>query len=187
MVLIADLLVALAGLESARSARQTITVTISAVLAATFLICGAAYTASEERLSYADLPDEPAVRSTLPELARMATPGPYLPEFDELARFASAHIPQQDGLILLRRRPLLLCHRPYAPVPGSPLRSGNRPLLARRSARSGARPQHPLAHRQEPSPDQTGPHAQRDATVQLLLGEFNLDTRLKGYDVYRRR
>jgi branched-subunit amino acid transport protein AzlD len=187
MLLIANLLVALAGIEGAHSARQTITVTVSAVLSATFLICGGAYTASEERLSYADLPDEPAVRSTLPQLAGMATSGPYLAEFDQMIRFASDHIPQDDGLILLPGEdpfyfttgrtphfPVLLfdpATDPYSPAELlNQIRARNiRWLIVK----------HHLQIKEDPTP-------QREATMRLLLGEFKLDTQLKGYDVYRR-
>ena len=48
-----------------------------------------------------------------PQLAGLATPGPYLPEIDELLRYAQANIPFDDGMVLRSRRgAVLLCHRP---------------------------------------------------------------------------
>jgi hypothetical protein len=41
------------------------------------------------------------VHSTLPALKGMAVTGPYLPEFEELLRFAANEIPFSDGLILI--------------------------------------------------------------------------------------
>ena len=66
---------------------------MAAVIAATLLVCGGVYTASEERLSYARLPDGPVEHSTFPQLAGMAVAGPYLPDFEELLRYAAANIP----------------------------------------------------------------------------------------------
>ena len=74
---------------------------MAVILSVTLLVCGAFYTASEERLSYAQLPDEPAAHSSFPQLAGMATPGPYLSNFDELLRYAQANIPVADGIVLL--------------------------------------------------------------------------------------
>jgi hypothetical protein len=187
MILIANLLVALASIEARHSTRQAISLSACAILSATFLICGATYTASEERLSYADLPDEPPVRSTLPQLADMATPGPYLPDFEELVVFASAHIPQDDGLILLPGEDpfyFVTGRTPHFPVllfdpatdPYSPaelldqVRARNiRWLILKRH----------LQIKEDPTP-------QRDATIDLLEREFKLDTQLKAYDIYRR-
>ena len=74
--------------------------TITTLIVATLLILGSFYTASEERLNYLDLPDGPIQHSAFPVLAGMSTPGPYLPEMDELLRYAAANIPFNDGLIL---------------------------------------------------------------------------------------
>ena len=74
---------------------------LAALISITLLVCGGFYTASEERLSYVQFPDGPAMHSAFAALKGMATPGPYLPEFDELLRYAAANIPENDGLILI--------------------------------------------------------------------------------------
>lgn len=73
---------------------------VATTIAATFLICGGLYATSHERLSYVQL-DGPPARATLPELRGLATPGPWIPAFEELVRFTNAEIPASDGILLL--------------------------------------------------------------------------------------
>jgi hypothetical protein len=160
---------------------------LAAFISVTLLVCGGFYTASEERLSYLNLPDGPVEHSAFPELAGMATPGPYLPELDELLRYAQANIPQDDGLILIPgedpfyfatgrvpRFPVLLFDSttdPYSPAETAALaRSQNiRWLIVK----------HDLQIKVDTTPN-------RAETMQALMGEFKLAARLRGYDVYRR-
>jgi hypothetical protein len=160
---------------------------LAAVISVTLLVCGGFYTASEDRLSYVNLPDAPVEHSAFPQLAGMATPGPYLPEFDELLRYAAANIPQDDGLILIPgedpfyfatgrvpRFPVLLFDPttdPYSPAETAALvRSENiRWLIVKRDMQMVV----------DPTPN-------RAATMQALMGEFTLAAHLRGYDVYRR-
>jgi len=161
---------------------------IAVVVAGTLLVCGGFYTASEERLSYAQFPDGPVVHATFPQLAGMATPGPYLPNLEELLRFAAANIPDSDGIILIPGEdPFYFAtgRRPQFPVllfdpatdPYSPdevlaqARDHNiRWLIVKRE----------LQIKEDPTPE-------REAVMKAQLGEFALDTQLQGYDVYRRR
>jgi len=161
---------------------------LAGVIATVLLVCGGFYTASEERLSYVQLPDGPAIHATLPQLAGMATPGPYLPEFEELLRFAAAKIPLSDGVVLLPGEdpfyfatgrvpqfPVLLFDPttdPYSPEQTVALaRARNiRWLVVKRQ----------LQIREDPMP-------QRQVTLDMFLQDFTLDTQLHGYDVYRRR
>ena len=158
------------------------------VIAGTLLVCGGFYTASEERLSYAQFLEGPVVHATFPQLAGMATPGPFLPNFEELLRFADAHIPVSDGLILIPGEdpfyfatgrvpqfPVLLfdpATDPYSPdeVAEQVRAHGIRWLIVKRE----------LQIKEDPTP-------QREALMKELPAEFVLDIRLQGYDVYRRR
>ena len=117
----------------------------------------------------------------------MATPGPYLPEFDELLRYAAENIPQDDGLILIPgedpfyfatgrvpRFPVLLFDPttdPYSPAETAALARSQdiRWLIVKRDLQINV---------------DTTPN--RAATLQALMGEFTLAARLRGYDVYRR-
>ena len=142
---------------------------------------------SEERLSYVNFPDGPVQHSAFPQLAGMATPGPYLSQFDELLRYAQVNIPEDDGLILIPgedpfyfatgrvpRFPVLLFDPttdPYSPAEAAALaRTQNiRWLIVKRD----------LQMKTDPTPD-------RAETMNLLMKEFTLAAHLHGYDVYRR-
>ncbi len=186
ILLIAELLASLSQFTADRGARWFLP-SLAALISVTLLVCGGFYIASEERLSYINLPDAPVERSAFPQLAGMATPGPYLPEFDALLRYAAANIPRDDGLILLPgedpfffasgrapRFPVLLFDPttdPYSPAETAALvRSQNiRWLIVKRD----------LQIKVDPTPN-------RDETLRLLMAEFTPAAHLRGYDVYRR-
>jgi hypothetical protein len=134
------------------------------------------------------LPNGPEEHSTFPQLAGMAVVGPYLPDFEELLRYAAANIPLSDGLILIPgedpfyfvtgrvpRFPVLLfdpATDPYLPsqvVEEARLHQINWLIVKRR-----------LQIKEDPTP-------QREATLKALLQDFTLSDQLHGYDVYRRR
>ena len=168
--------------------RTWLPLALTALIAATLLILGGFYTASEERLSYADLPDGPVLHSAFPALSGLSTPGPYLPQFDELLRYAEAQIPFNDGIILLPGEdpfyfatgripqfPVLLfdpATDPYSPAEIANLaRSPNiRWLIVKRN----------LQIKGSPMP-------QPEATFAALQAEFTLHARLSGYDIYLRQ
>ncbi len=191
ILLIAEMIAYLANYKligSRPGARVTSPAPImAAIVSVTLLVCGGFYTASEERLSYAQLPDEPILHSTVPALAGMSVAGPYLPDFEELLRYAAANIPVSDGLILIPGEdpfyfatgrvpqfPVLLFDPstdPYSPAQmvEEARQHQIRWLIVKRE----------LQIKTDPTP-------QREATLNLLMGEFTLATRLHGYDVYQR-
>jgi hypothetical protein len=73
---------------------------LAVILSATFLLCGGLYSTSHERLSYIHL-DGPLARATLPELRGLATPGPWIPGFEQLVRVTNAEIPPADAILLI--------------------------------------------------------------------------------------
>jgi hypothetical protein len=172
---------------AARAASAWFVPALAALISVTLLVCGGFYTASEERLSYAYFPDGPPVHSAFPQLAGLATPGPYLPEIDDLLRYTQANIPFDDGIVLLPgEEPFYFAtgRVPRFPVPffdptidpyspaeiASLVRSRNiHWLIAKRD----------LQTKEDPTP-------QREATMNLLMSDFKLAARLHGYDVYRR-
>jgi hypothetical protein len=190
LLLIAEMIAFLGAIKLPEAAARSLPLApaLAAVVAATLLVCGGFYTASEERLSYAQLPEGPLLHATLPQLAGMATRGNYLPAFEELLRFAGANIPVSDGLILLPGEdpfyfatgrapqfPVLLfdpATDPYSPAQlVEQARARNiRWLIVKRN----------LQIKEDPTP-------QREAVLAALLGDFALDRQLQGYDVYRRR
>jgi len=186
-ILIADLLVFLSGLANNRNVNRWFVPALAGVASVTLLVGGAFYTLSEERLSYINLPNGPVEHSAFPQLAGASAPGPYLPELDELLRYAAANIPRTDGLILLPGEdpfyfitgrtpqfPVLLFDKatdPYSPEQIAELvRARNiRWLIVKRD----------LQIKEDVTPD-------RAATLELLLKQFAPVAHLRGYDVYRR-
>jgi hypothetical protein len=187
VLLVAELLVFLERLLSRRAPARWFVPALAALISVTLLVCGGFYTSSEEHLSYLQFPDGPVQHSAFPQLAGLATPGQYLPELDELLRYAQANIPQDDGLILvpgeepfyfvtgrIPRFPVQLFDPttdPYSPAQIADLVQSNniRWLIVKRDLQINA----------DPTPD-------RDATMQLLMEDFTLAAHLDGYDVYRR-
>ena len=186
VLLVAEMLACVEGF-AARAASRWFVPALAALIAVTLLVCGGFYTASEERLSYAYVPDGPPAHSAFPQLAGLASPGQYLPEIDELLRYAQAKIPFDDGIVLVPgEEPFYFAtgRAPRFPVPffdptidpyspaeiASLVRSRNiRWLIVKTDVQT----------KEDPTP-------QREATMDLLMSEFTLAARLHGYDVYRR-
>ena len=163
-------------------------VALTAVISATLGICGGLYAASENRLSYAQISEDAVMHSTVPALRGLSVPGPYLPGFEELLRFAANEIPLSDGLILIPGEdpfyyatgrvpqfPVLLFDNatdPYSPAQlaeQAQVRS-IRWLVVKRD----------LQLREDPTP-------QRDAALRELQQVFAPYRKLGSYDVYLRR
>jgi hypothetical protein len=186
-LLLAEMIAFLADLTMRNIGARWFAPALAAAIGITLVVSGGFYTASEERLSYASLSGGPAQHSAFPELAGLSTPGPYLPEFDELLRYAQANIPWNDGLILVPgeepfffatgrvpRFPLTefdSTSDPYSPAEvGALVQSrGIRWLIVKRD----------LQIKEDPTPD-------RAETMSVLMHEFTLAAHLRGYDVYRR-
>jgi hypothetical protein len=189
MLLIAEMIAFLASIECNPAAPQKpfLAPSLAAIISATLLICGSLYTASEERLSYAQFSDGPALHSTLPALKGMSVTGPYLPEFDELLEFSAKEIPFSDGIILIPGEdpfyfatgrtpqfPVLLFDNATDPL-STPVqlvveveRHQIRWLIVKRN----------LQIKEDVTP-------QREATLQALQKIFLPYRKLAAYDVYR--
>ena len=187
VLLLADMFVFLDRLAMLAGAGRWFVPALAAFISATLLICGGFYTASEERLSYVQFPDRPALHSAYPALAGMATPGTYLPDFDELLRYAGTHIPFDDGIMLIPGEdPLFFATGRTQRFPTTDWDATCDPYSPAEIA-AMARTRHirwlivktDLQLKQDPTPD-------RAATMDLLMREFTLAARLRGYDVYQR-
>ncbi len=188
ILLIADITAFLAEFKSPAIDFGKITPAIAAGISVTLLICGALYTTSEERLSYAQLPADPVQHSTFPQLKGLSTPGPFLQDFDELLRYANANIPQTDGITLIPGEdpfyfatgrtpqfPVLLFDRaadPLSPAQVAEAASQHniRWLIVKRNLQLTA----------DPTP-------QREATITQLQERFKLAASLHAYDIYKIR
>jgi hypothetical protein len=163
-------------------------VPFAAVLAVSMLVAGGHYVWKHERLDYAKLSQGAMARSTLPALTGLSIRGPWIPDFEELVSFAERKIPRQDGLLMIPgedlfyyttgRHPqfpvMLFDHttNPYPPAEILKLSRarGIRWLVVKRH----------LQLEDEPVEDKA-------QLLALLRRDFTLVTRLKNYDVYRRR
>jgi hypothetical protein len=190
MLLMAEMIVFLDSIETtpATANRLFLAPSLAAIIAATLLVCGGLYTVSEERLNYAQLPDSPALHSTIPALQGMAVSGPFLPEFEELLRFSSQEISSFDGLILIPGEdpfyfatgrtpqfPVLLFDNATDPLSTPALlvaEAERRPirwLIVKRN----------LQIKEDVTP-------RREATLQALQQIFLPYRKLAAYDIYRR-
>jgi hypothetical protein len=182
IVLVAQILAAL----PAETGKGNIAITV--VISATFLICGGLYAAGHERLNYIQIPNEPIHYSNIAALRGMSIRGPYLPDFDELVRFADEKIPPQDGILLLSGEEPFF----YA--------TGRSPHFAVQIFDRTTDPYSPQElFRQARDKDirwvviktrlqsNEDPLPERETTLDLMRREFVLDRSLGGYDVYRRR
>lgn len=191
--LIAEMIAFLASIEPTgeiqvpTDRRKLVATGLAAIIGTTLVVCGGFYMASEERLSYAQLPDGPATHSTAPALRGMAVTGPFLPDFEELLRFAANEIPVSDGLILIPGEdpfyfatgrvpqfPVLLFDNATDPFSPSQLveeaqRRNIRWLIVKRD----------LQLKEDPTP-------QRKAALEALRQVFIPYRKLGSYDVYRR-
>lgn len=193
ILLIAELIGFLASIEPGSAVRETterrqfVATGLAAIISATLVLCGGLYMASEERLSYAQLPDGPAAHSTVPALRGMAVTGPFLPDFEELLQFAANEIPVSDGLILIPGEdpfyfatgripqfPVLLFDNATDPLSPAQLveeaeRRNIHWLVVKRD----------LQLKEDPTP-------QREAALEALRQVFLPYRKLGSYDVYRR-
>jgi hypothetical protein len=186
LLLLAELIAFLDGFAARAGAPRRFVPALAALVSVALLICGAFYTVSEERLSYTYLPDGPPVHSALPQLAGLATPGPYIPEIDELLRYAQANIPFDDGILLIPgEEPFYFAtaRAPRFPLPYfdptiDPYSSAEIAALARTRNIRWLIVKTDAQTKEDPTPD-------RAEVMHLLMQQFTLVTHLRGYDVYR--
>jgi hypothetical protein len=166
---------------------RTVARPLAGVVGVALLVCGGAYAASHERLSYTKF-DGAMARATLPALKGMRTPGAWIPELEELVRFTDAEIPAGDGILLVPgddpfyfatgrtpRFPVLMfdpATNPYSPeeIVQEARRRDVRWLIVDRELQLAA----------DPSPN-LGDY------VRALEGDFVEYRRVGNYEVYRRR
>ena len=167
---------------------RPVAIGFAGVISATFLICGSLYSVSLDRLQYIQIPDAPVARSSLSALRGMATPGPFLSNFDELVDFTAHQIPPADALVLLPGEdPFFYAtgRAPHFPVtlfdPATDPYSASELMDEARRRNVGW-----LIVKRALQVDDN-PMPEREATMDMVRSEFVLYSRLGGYDVYRRR
>jgi hypothetical protein len=188
ILLLAELLACLGPFTARANVSRWFTPALAALISVTLLVCGGFYTASEERLSYANLPDGPPAHSAFPALAGLATPGPYVSEIDELLRYAAANIPFDDGIVLLPgEEPFYFAtgRSPRFPVPFfdptiDPYSPAEIAALVRTRSIHWLIVKTDVQTKEDPTPD-------RAELMQLLMQEFTPAAHLHGYNVYQLR
>ena len=186
VLLLAELIAFLDGFAVRAGASCRFVPALAAFVSTALLVCGGFYTASEERLSYAYLPDGPPAHSAFPQLAGLATPGPYVPEIDELLRYAQANIPFDDGILLIPgEEPFFFAtgRAPHFPVPFfdptiDPYSPEQIAALARTRNIHWLIVKTNVQTKEDPTPD-------RAELMNFLMRQFTLVTHLRGYDVYQ--
>jgi hypothetical protein len=168
-------------------AAQRVAPYLAATVSVTFLLCGGLYAVSRDRMDYVDTPEGPAFHATLPALRGMATPGPYLPEFEELVRCADREIPTQDALLLFPGED------PFYFATG---RTPQFPILLFDPTTDPASPQALLAEAQKRNVRWVVVKTHRQSiedvmpdkaeTLALMQQQFHLYKKLKAYDIYHR-
>jgi hypothetical protein len=179
----------------------------TAILASTFLfIAGGAYVWSHERLDYAKLDDGQPTEATLPELRGLSTRGNWIPNFEQLARYAEQEIPGDDAILMLPgedlfyyttgrqpRVPVLMFDHTVNPyTPDEVLKIPPVKSFAYRFDHSFLPRCRDLKVRwlivkHELQLDDDVVDGDKARLAKLLKQDFNMVKSLKGYDLYQRR
>lgn len=165
---------------------RTIALPLSIVCCTTFGICGALYAISHERLSYIDLSTQSWEYSRTQALYGMGTFGPYTHNLDELVAFSEREIPWNDPLLLLPGEdPFYYATGRTPQFPVTLFDPATDPYNARQLMEEVHRKhvrwvivKRALQIRENPMPD-------RDETMRRITQDFELYSRLAGYDIYR--
>jgi len=166
-----------------------ITIPLAATVALSLLISGGLYVRSHERLDYANLDEGELKRSTLPQLKGLSTRGDWIPNFEELVRYADREIPRDEGILILPgedffyyatgRRPrfpvLLFDHtvNPYSP---------EELLQIARERNIGW-----VIIKQDLQDEDEHVEEERNRITEVLEQDFEQVESLGNYDIYRRR
>ena len=161
---------------------------LTSLIAVSLLVSGWAYVRSHERLDYANLSEGELQRSTLLPLKGLSVRGDWLPNFEELVRYAETNIPRDDGLVI---------------VPGEDLfyyTTGRRPRFPVLQFDHTVNPYSPeeilkicrerdirwLVVKQDLQDEDEQLETDRDRLVEVLENEYEQVESLKNYDIYRR-
>jgi len=161
---------------------------VTVLVAMSLMISGGFYVRSHERLEYANLDEGELKRSTLPQLKGLSTRGDWIPNFEELVRYADREIPRDEGILILPgedpfyyatgRRPqfpvLLFDHtvNPYSPEE----------LLQIARARNIRW----VIVKQDLQDEDDFVEQERDRITKVLEQDFEQVESLANYDIYRR-
>jgi len=182
MVLVACLLSALPV------AARPVAIVSAAAISMTCLVCGALYAMSFERLRYVAIPEAPLQHSSSAALRGMRTPGPYLPNFDELIGFTAREVPVQDVLLPLPGEdPFYFATGRTPGFPVTLFDPATDPYSAAESMDEARRRNVRWVIVKRALQINENPEPEAQETMRLLERDFALYRRLKGYDIFRHR
>jgi hypothetical protein len=161
---------------------------LTAGVALSLLIAGSFYVRSHERLDYANLDDGELKKSTLPQLKGLSVRSDWIPNFEELVRYAEREIPRDDGILILPGEdPFYYAtgRRPRFPVllfdhtvnPYSPEEILN--ICRERNIRW-------VIIKQDLQDEDEQVEQERDRLTEAVEREFEQVESLNNYDIYRR-
>ncbi|HMG76099.1 MAG TPA: hypothetical protein VK582_21535 [Pyrinomonadaceae bacterium] len=164
------------------------TISLTAGVALSLLIAGGFYVRSHERLDYANVDDGELKRSTLPALKGLSVRGDWIPNFEELVRYADREIPRDEGILILPGEdPFYYAtgRRPLFPVllfdhtvnPYSPEEILN--ICRERNIRW-------VIIKQDLQDEDEQVEQERDRLTEAVEQEFEQVESLGNYDIYRR-
>jgi hypothetical protein len=163
-------------------------VPFTSLLSMSMLLAGGHYVWTHERLDYAKLAEGTVTHSTLPALAGLSISGPWIPDFEELVRFAEHKIPREDGLLMIPgedlfyftsgrqpRFPVVMFDHTVNPYSPDEIRALSRArgiwwLIIKKN----------LQLKDEPV-------EKKEQVLALLRRDFSLVARLENYEVYHLR
>jgi hypothetical protein len=162
---------------------------LTTLIILSLLISGGCYLKSHERLDYANLDDGELRHSSLPQLKGMATRGDWLPNFEELVRYTEAHIPRDEGILVLPgedlfyfttgrtpKFPVLLFDHTVNPYSAEEILN----IARTRDIRW-------VIVKQDLQDEDEGIEKQRDELTEALEQDFEQVESLTNYDIYHRR
>jgi hypothetical protein len=139
-------------------------------------------------MNYLQAANGAPVHAKLPSLRGMATPGPALPDFEELVHFADHEIPAKDAILLLPGE------EPFYFATG---RTPQFPVQIFDNTTDPYSPQELLAEADKRNvrwvivktrvQSDENPLPERDATIRLIASEYAPYRELSAYEIYRRR
>ena len=162
---------------------------LTGLIVLSLLISGGFYIWSHERLDYASLDDGALTRSTLLQLKGLSIRGDWLPNFEELVRYAEREIPRDEGILIIPGEDLFYYttgRHPQFPVLlfDNTVNPYSRDEILKLARERNIRW---LIVKQDLQDEDEQLEKQRDELTEVLEREFEQVESLKNYDIYRRQ
>lgn len=159
---------------------------LAVIFAVVFVVCGGIYAVSLDRLSYIDISDGPAQRAMIPALKGMATPGEYIPNFEELIAWSGKNIPHDDALLLIPGEdPFYYATGRVPRFPVTMLDPATDPYSAEELLKETERRRVKWVIVKTKLQAQENPMPEGEQTQAVVKQKFNLVQKIGGYYIYK--